>query len=93
MNTKLITRILAFALAVILALGCFLLPAMAAEVEGLSTYYSSAEFEADFTYGGDDLGATWTAEETSFRVWAPTASDVRINLYTTGNPDANDLRG
>ena len=91
MNTKLITRILAFALAVILALGCFLLPAMAAEVEGLSTYYSSAEFEAEFTYGGDDLGATWTAEQTSFRVWAPTASDVRINLYTTGNPDANDL--
>ena len=80
MNTKLITRILAFALAVILALGCFLLPAMAAEVEGLSTYYSSAEFEAEFTYGGDDLGATWTAEQTSFRVWAPTASDVRINL-------------
>ena len=91
MNTKLITRILAFALAVILALGCFLLPAMAAEVEGLSTYYSSAEFEEEFTYGGDDLGATWTAEQTSFRVWAPTASDVRINLYTTGNPDANDL--
>jgi len=91
MNTKLITRILAFVLAVILGLGCFLLPAMAAEYAGPSSYYSSAEFEEKYTYEGDDLGATWTTEKTDFRVWAPTASDVRINLYTTGNPDANDL--
>ena len=91
MDTKLIVRILAFAMAVIIALGCFLIPAIAAETDGLSTYYSSAEFEAEFTYEGDDLGATWTAEGTSFRLWAPTATDVRVNLYTTGNPDANDL--
>ena len=91
MNTKLITRIMALALAVILALGCFLLPAMAAENEGRSTYYSSAEFEAEFTYEGDDLGATWTAEKTSFRLWAPTATAVRINLYESGTPGTKDL--
>ncbi len=91
MDKKRIVRIMALMLAVILALGCFLVPAMAAEVEGLSTYYSSEEFEAQYTYEGDDLGAVWTPEQTSFRVWAPTASDVRINLYTTGNPDASDL--
>ena len=91
MDTKMIVRILAFALAVIMGLGCFLIPAMAAETEGLSSYYSSGEFEAEFTYEGDDLGATWTKESTFFRLWAPTATDVRINLYETGHPDANDL--
>jgi len=91
MDRKMIVRILAFALAVIMGLGCFLIPAMAAETEGLSSYYSSGEFEAEFTYEGDDLGATWTKESTFFRLWAPTASEVKVNLYTTGDPEANDL--
>ncbi len=91
MNTKTLTRILALILAAVLALSCFLLPAMAAENEGLSSYYSSAEFEAQYTYSGDDLGATWTKEATFFRLWAPTATDVRINLYETGHPEAEDI--
>ena len=91
MDTKLIVRILAFALAVIMGLGCFLLPAMAAEHTGLSSYYSSAEFENQYTYAGDDLGATWTAESTVFRLWAPTAESVIINFYRSGTPGADDL--
>ena len=91
MNTKLIVRILAFAMAVIIALGCFLLPALAAETEGLSSYYSSAEFEAEFTYEGDDLGATWNKESTFFRLWAPTAEEVQINLYESGTAGTEDL--
>ncbi|MBR7178760.1 MAG: type I pullulanase [Oscillospiraceae bacterium] len=46
--------------------------------------YSTKEFEALYTYTGDDLGATWTAESTTFRVWAPTAAEVYVNLYTAG---------
>ena len=46
--------------------------------------YSTKEFESQFTYEGDDLGATWTAESTTFRVWAPTAAEVFVNLYTAG---------
>ena len=91
MDTKLIVRILAFVLAAIMGLGCFLIPAMAAEPEGLSTYYSSGEFEAEFTYEGNDLGATWSQESTFFRLWAPTASAVRINLYESGTPGTKDL--
>ena len=34
--------------------------------------YSTEEFEKEFTYTGDDLGATWSKESTTFRVWAPT---------------------
>ena len=47
--------------------------------------YSTADFEAEFTYEGDDLGATWSAESTTFRLWAPTAAKVLVNLYTAGN--------
>ena len=91
MNKQTLTRVIAMILAVVLLLGCFLLPALAAENDGLSTYYSSAEFESQYTYEGDDLGATWTKESTFFRLWAPTATEVKINLYETGNPEAKDL--
>ena len=57
----------------------------------LPSYYSTEEFEAEFTYEGNDLGANWTQESTTFRVWAPTATAVMINLYETGDPTAFDL--
>ena len=91
MDKKTLTRILALILAAVLALGCFLLPVLAAEIEGRSSYYSSAEFEAEFTYEGDDLGATWAKESTTFRVWAPTATGVTVNLYTSGTAGTDDL--
>lgn len=37
-----------------------------------------------FTYTGDDLGATYTPERTHFRVWAPTANEVELILYNSG---------
>ena len=46
--------------------------------------YSTSEFESQYTYNGNDLGATWTAESTTFRVWAPTAAEVFVNLYAAG---------
>ncbi len=53
--------------------------------------YSTESFEADYTYTGNDLGATWTKEKTTFRVWAPTAADVKVNLYKSGDPANKDL--
>ena len=47
--------------------------------------YSTSDFEAEYTYTGDDLGSTWSAESTAFRLWAPTAAAVSVNLYTTGS--------
>jgi pullulanase len=43
----------------------------------------------EFYYAGNDLGNTWTPQATSFRVWAPTASQVILALYDqalTGKP-------
>ncbi len=53
--------------------------------------YSTPEFEQQYTYTGQDLGAFWTPQETSFRLWAPTAEAVTINLYRSGTPDTDDL--
>ena len=53
--------------------------------------YSSAEFEAKYTYRGNDLGAVWTREKTAFRLWAPTATSARVNLYASGTPGTEDL--
>ena len=53
--------------------------------------YSSAEFEAAYTYRGADLGATWSGTGTAFRVWAPTAEKVMVNLYRSGTPGTEDL--
>ena len=53
--------------------------------------YSTEEFESAYTYEGDDLGAAWTKEATSFRLWAPTASAVSVNLYASGTEGTDDL--
>ncbi|MDE7183977.1 MAG: type I pullulanase, partial [Lachnospiraceae bacterium] len=52
--------------------------------------YSSDEFEEQYTYEGNDLGATWTSEKTNFKVWAPTADDVKVKLYASGTEGTND---
>lgn len=49
--------------------------------------FSSEAFEESFTYDGDDLGQTYTSEKTTLRVWAPTASEVKVNLYEAGDGD------
>ena len=57
----------------------------------LPDYYSTEEFEDAYTYDGDDLGATWSAESTLFKVWAPTATEVKLNLYEGGKKGEDDL--
>ncbi len=57
----------------------------------LPNVYSSSAFEELYTYTGDDLGYTWTAEKTSFRVWAPLAQSVSVNLYESGTEGTDDL--
>lgn len=57
----------------------------------MPNYYSTGKFEEKYTYSGNDLGATWTKEKTTFRVWAPTAKTVKINLYKSGTAGTDDL--
>ncbi len=53
--------------------------------------FSTEQFEKQYTYTGQDLGAIYQKEKTSFRVWAPTAEKVMLRLYKEGTPKVNDL--
>ena len=51
--------------------------------------YDSADFAAKYTYSGSDLGNTYTASNTKFRVWAPTATKVSLLTYPSlTSPDS-----
>ena len=62
------------------------------EIEGYGTIaamptkvFDTAAFEENWTYDGDDLGATLRGDGTVFRVWAPTASRVQLRLFEAGD--------
>ena len=50
--------------------------------------FDCEEFVNNYTYDGNDLGAVITGDSTTFKVWAPTASKVVLNLYTDGHTDS-----
>ncbi len=43
---------------------------------------NSDAFNERYTYTGDDLGNTYTPEKTDFRVWAPTATAVTLQVWS-----------
>ena len=50
-----------------------------------TTAFYSNKPENYNTYDGNDLGFTYTPECTTFKVWAPSAEQVLLKLYTTGS--------
>lgn len=48
------------------------------------SYFDSEEFKSQFVYDGK-LGVELTENQTVFRLWAPTASEVKLNLFAAGN--------
>ena len=67
------------------------------EINGLAfdvevpDYFSTDAFEDQYAYDGDDLGATWSKDSTTFKVWAPTAKTVKVNTYKEGKKGVSDL--
>lgn len=51
-------------------------------------HWTSEELEI---YEGTDLGSVWSPEKTAFRVWAPSARAVWLNLYSGGDPEDNSF--
>lgn len=43
-------------------------------------------------YSGNDLGATYTKEATTFKVWSPTATKVQVLLYATGSDEEENSK-
>lgn len=62
----------------------------------MAKYYDSEEFIKNYTYDGNDLGVTFDNEEnpskTTFKLWAPTSSKVLLNIYSSGDYNAEDSR-
>ena len=53
--------------------------------------FSTEKFEEAYTYTGSDLGAVWSSDKTAFRLWAPTATSAKVNLYVSGVDGTDDL--
>ena len=47
--------------------------------------YSEMSALDSYQYTGNDLGAVYTKNSTTFKVWAPTASKVQLKRYKTGS--------
>lgn len=47
--------------------------------------FDSDEFAARYHYDGDDLGVTIDSGSVMFKLWAPTATAVTLNLFDAGN--------
>lgn len=50
----------------------------------MSGVFSTKAFENTYHFDGD-LGALYEKNQTTFRLWAPTATSVGLNLFTAGN--------
>lgn len=48
-----------------------------------NTYFNSDDFNSKYSYDGK-LGVEITASSVVFRLWAPTSSEVRLNIYESG---------
>ena len=46
--------------------------------------FNHIDFSTYPVYMGDDLGVFWSPQKTSFKIWAPTANQVELNLYENG---------
>lgn len=61
------------------------------KVEEKKVNYQTYAAELDKTsYSGDDLGAVWSEKSTTFKVWAPKASSVKLNLYEHGSDEEGE---
>ncbi|WP_167957689.1 type I pullulanase [Anaerosporobacter faecicola] len=50
--------------------------------------YSGKEFNEKYYYDQNDLGAIYSSTCTQFKVWAPTANNVKVKLYKDGHTDS-----
>ena len=47
--------------------------------------FSTAIFQREFHYSGNDLGVTYSQGQTTFKVWAPTARNMQVVIYRTAD--------
>ncbi|MCI6007149.1 MAG: type I pullulanase [Ruminococcus sp.] len=83
-----LNKIIAAALAVMLVGSTASVAASAADSESSNPYEAQAAKYDEQAYSGDDLGAICNgADDTTFKLWSPSASDVKLNIFERGSDD------
>lgn len=54
-------------------------------------YYNQA-YDKKYAYDGNDLGCTYTASKTTFKVWSPEADSVSLNMYSAGSDEEQEKK-
>ncbi len=52
----------------------------------INQLFKTETFDREFTYEGDDLGATYSEDKTTFKVWSPVSSEIKVRIYNNGTP-------
>jgi pullulanase len=52
--------------------------------------YTNSRFHQYYEYSGTDLGVTYTPEASTFKLWAPTSGNVKLNVYRKGTAKSDD---
>lgn len=58
-----------------------------------TSLFNNSAFNAQYEYKGNDLGANYTPEATTFKLWAPISKSVKLNLYHYGHTTADAIEG
>ncbi len=66
--------------------------ASAVNLDAKVNFNKSYEELDAMAYNGDDLGAVYSKESTSFKLWAPTAEKVTLKLFSKGSDEEEDSR-
>ncbi len=61
-------------------------------VASFANLYSSEVFNNNYYYDGD-LGALYTKEATTFKVWSPVSTMLELRVYDTGTPEKITVNG
>lgn len=80
-------KILSAVLTAIMITGAGMLDVNSAEKTDYQEYAKELD---EFAYSGNDLGAVYKEDATSFKVWAPKASSVKVNIFEHGSDDEGD---
>ncbi|MBE6134311.1 MAG: hypothetical protein E7178_06590 [Erysipelotrichaceae bacterium] len=54
--------------------------------------YGDKNFVQYYNYSGNDLGCTFAQDKTTFKLWAPTAGAVILNIYNKGTPKSLNIK-
>ncbi len=60
-------------------------------MKDLQKKYDSHLFEEQYRYDGKDLGSYVSEKGTSFKIWSPLADKIVLNLYKTGDDNAEKI--